>query len=157
MTHLPGYENVQQVLDVLRNMHEQMAELYCRLKHGASDARAVMLLELLENREKASVLALGEYEQFAATNILSTWIQIPYSKDPEEFLNRVEGEVALDLSVSQIYELGMKVDGFIGDLLEHLQENSDIDEVKRVFEDLREGERQESIALSKAVNSFREI
>jgi hypothetical protein len=157
MTHMPGYENVQQVLDVLRNIHEQMAELYCRLRHGASDARAAMLLELLENREKRSVESLGEYEEYAPKSILSTWIQVPYSKDPEEFLNRLESEVPLDLSVSEIYQLGLKVDDFIGDLLEHLQENSDIDEVKRVFENLREGERQESIILSKAVNSFREI
>ncbi len=157
MTHLPGFENVQQVLDVLRNIHEQMAELYCRLRHGASDARAVMLLELLENREKKAVESLGAYEEFAPKNILTTWIQVPYSKDPDEFLNRLEAEVPLDLSVSEIYRLGLKADDFIGDLLEHLQENSDIDKVKQVFENLREGERQESIALSKAVNSFREI
>ncbi len=157
MTHLPGYENVQQVLDVLRTVHEQMAELYCQLRHGASDARAVMLLELLENREKRSVGSLGKYEATAPKYILSTWIQVPYSKDPEEFLNRLEAEVPLDLTVSEIYKLGLKVDKFIGELLEHLQENSDIDEVKQVFGNLREGEKQESIVLSKAVNSFREI
>ena len=157
MTHIPGYENVQQVLDVLRNIHEQMAELYCRLRHGASDERAVILLDLLENREKKGVKSLGEYEETAPENILSTWIQVPYSKDPDEFLNSLEAEVPLDLSTSEIYQLGLKVDNFIGDLLEHLEENSDINEVKLVFANLREGEKQESIALSKAVNSFREI
>ena len=116
-----------------------------------------MLLELLENRGKRAGEALGEYEEFAPRNILSTWIQVPYSKDPDEFINRLEAEVPVDLRVSEIYALGLKVNDFIGDLLEHLQQNSDIDEVKQILENLRQGERQESMVLSKAVNSFREI
>lgn len=157
MTHLPGYENARQVLDTLREIHERLSELYCRLRHGASDPLAGMLLERMEAREKRAIETLDRYEAEAPHKILTTWIQVPYAKDPEEFLDRLEGEVQLDLSPNQIYQIGNKADNFVLDLLFHLEDNCDIEEVKRVFENLKEGEKTENIALSKDLNSLREM
>lgn len=157
MTHYPGYENVQQVIDSLIDIHERMSQLYCRLRHGATDERARMLLELLENREKNVLEALQHYEVEAPDRISFTWIQYPYEKDPDAFFQEMEGAVPLDMNTSEIYQLGSRADEFIQGLLRHLQETGDLEEVKELFGNLLEQEKQESIALSKAWNSLREM
>lgn len=157
MTRLQSFENAAHVLDELISFHEELSEQYTHLADRSTRPLSKLLLEFLASREKKQADTLERYEASAPYKILKTWIQIPFPEDPESFLGSLQQTFSDDMDADQVYELGNRVDEFVATLLEHLQERCEIAEVKTLFADLLNGERDENIALSKAYNSLREF
>lgn len=157
MSRLTSFDNAAHVLDELINLHEQLAKLYEDLATGANKPLSKMLLDFLVSREKKIADTLENYADNAPDKVLKTWIQIPYPEDPETFLNEFAPGASADMEPLQVYELGEKADDFVSRLLSHVHDRCEIKEVKALFADLVQGERNENIALSKAYNSLREM
>lgn len=155
MNHLQQYENTRHVLDEIRNFHERLADLYGTLAGQATEARAEMLLNYVKSREEAQAAVIKLYESDAPTGILDSWFQVPYPENLNDFLKLLETRA--DLSVEQVRELVMEADEFLVALLDHVERRVINPQVKAVFHDLQQLEREEEKALTRAVNSFWEF
>lgn len=155
MNHLQQYENTRHVLDEIRSFHRRLADLYGTLAGQATGARAEMLLNYMKSREEAQATVIDLYESDAPANILDSWFQVPYPENLNDFLQLLETRA--DLSVEQVRELVMEADEFLMALLDHVERRVINSEVKAVFHDLKELEREEEKALTRAVNSFWEF
>lgn len=155
MNHLQQYENTRHVLDEIRSFHQRLAELYGILAEQATGARAEMLLNYMKSREEAQRSVIDLYESDAPDNILDAWFQVQSPENLNDFLELLETRA--DLNVEQARELIMQADEFLMSLLDHVERQVLNTEVKAVFHDLKELEREEEKALTKAVNSFWEF
>ncbi|MEX1197887.1 MAG: hypothetical protein WEB57_08520 [Pseudohongiellaceae bacterium] len=155
MNHLQQYENTRHVLDEIRSFHQRLAGLYGALAEQATEARAEMLLNYMKSREEAQGAVIDLYESDAPASILDSWFQVPYPENLNDFLKLLE--IRSDLNVEQARELIMEADEFLMALLNHVERRVINPEVKAVFQDLQELEREEEKALTRAVNSFWEF
>lgn len=155
MNHLQQYENTRHVLDEIRSFHGRLAELYGALADQATEARAEMLLNYMKSREEAQGTVIDLYESDAPSSILDAWFQVQSPENLNDFLSLLETRA--DLSVEQVRELVMEADEFLLSLLDHVERQVLHPDIKAVFQDLKELEREEEKALSRAVNSFWEF
>ena len=155
MSRLQGYENVGHVLEEVRAFHGRLAEHFGALGTAATDARAGMLLEFLQRRSQNQIKALEDYEDQAVEGVLRKWFQIPFPEDLGGFFRDLDEDA--DLGVDEVFTLASRADELLMNLLEHMLGRVNDREVQSLFEDMLKMERQEQIALSKAMNSFREF
>lgn len=157
MTRLQSFENAAHVLDELISFHEELAEQYSTMAERSSKPLSRLLLEFLARREKKQADALEQFESTAPDKLLRTWILIPFPEDPDSLIGSLQQAFTDDIDAEQVYEIGNRGDEFVIGLLEHLQNRCEVDEIKAMFANLLESERNENIALSKAYNSLREF
>jgi len=149
------YENTRHVLCEIRTYHRNLADLYQRLAARSSAPRAVLLLTYLASRELKLAAALDLYEATAPVNVLDAWFQIAYPENLEEFIQLTTVDV--DMDVEQVRTLVTDADEFLISLLEHALRCASTDDVKEVFQDLVDLEREEEKVLTKAIHSVWEM
>ncbi len=155
MTLREQYENTRHVLSEIRTYHRSLAELYQRLAARSSTPRAVLLLTYLASREQKLAAALDLYEATAPANVLDAWFQIAYPENLEEFIQLTSVDVNMD--IEQVRTLVTEADEFLISLLEHVLRCSTTEDVKEVFQDMIDLEREEEKMLTKAIHSVWEM
>ena len=155
MTRLQAYENTRHVLQEVKRFHIELSQMYERLADRTCCERTRMLLTYMQRREQKLAAALAFYEDVAPDAALDAWFQIPFPENLDDFLRLVSTDVAMD--VMQAQQLISRADAFLIALLEHVASKVNAAEVKALFDDLLDIERQEEKALSKAINSLREF
>ncbi len=152
MNHLQQYENTRHVLDEIGRFHRSLAELYDYLARQASAPRAQMLLDYMKSREQAQAAVIDLYESDAPAKLLDAWFQVQSPENLNDFLNLLKTDA--DLTVEEVRELAMQADEFLISLLDHVERIVLNTEIKAIFQDLKQLEREEEKALTRAVNSF---
>jgi rubrerythrin len=146
------FQRTRDVIDHVRAFHAQVGELYRRLAEGADRERVRLLLNYMGRHEKHLEASLAAFEEQAASGLLDTWFQY----DPEEETLARLTDVAVDpgMGVDDVIALAMRVDdGLIG-LYEELAACALSADVKELFANLLELEKQEK---SKAIRGALEM
>lgn len=155
MTRLEQYENTRHVLQEIGHFHSELSKMYGRLATRAADERTRMLLAYMQRREEKLLAALALYEEVAPDAALDAWFRIPSPENLDDFLRLVATDEVMD--VMQVQRLITDADEHLIALLEYVASKVNAAEVKALFDDLLDIERQEEKALSKAINSLREF
>lgn len=154
MNHLQQYENARHLLAEIRDYHRRLAGLYADWSEKVSGERAALLLDYLRQREESLTSALRRYEEDAPDNVLDSWLQIQYPENLNDFLNELESAGNTDLSLEEVRELAQSADEFLMALFRHVEEVSLNPEIRPVFHNLQELEREEEKALTQAAASL---
>lgn len=152
-----SFETTQDVLDHARAFHRQVSEFYDQLSQQNQKQRIKMLLDYLSRHEKHLEESLALYEEQVSSGILKTWFQYPPPKETLDICVNMSLEGREDLTVEQVIELALQLDECLVDLYRAMIESADTEEVKAVFQNLLEMEKQEEIDMVRDTLQFNGI
>ncbi len=128
------FEQIRDVVDHARQFHSMIATYYRKLRKNTDQERFKLLLEYLEQHEKAIEKALKAYEVEGSQKILKVWL--PYSTFDEK-LAELKALLAHPApAVEDVVRLVMEADDALIEFYRGMAERVTSPDVKRVFEDL---------------------
>jgi rubrerythrin len=143
------FETTRDVLDFVKQFHRKARNLYRELANHEDQERLKLLLDYLSRHENHLAKSLADYEQEASEKILDTWFQYVPDLALLEPINNID--IVPNLSVDEIIELAMRLDNCLIELYKEMIDNSAaISEVKEVFQNLLEMEKQEQHQLARS-------
>lgn len=154
MDRLRAYESVSHVLEVLADMHAQLALVLGELAAQASDERRKMNLGYLAGHQSSRAAALLAYREDAETSLLDQWFQIPLPEEPPDLIASLRTQDSDDASIDTLVS---GIDAFMDRLLPHLRDRAETRNAKELFEDLLEIENRERHLRSRALASFEQM
>lgn len=149
------FETAQDVLHNARELHQVAGDLYRQLRDEIHDERARMLLNYMSEHELRMEKSLDSYEQHAPKSILHTWLQYTLEEPPKMFIDSLHATP--DMSVTDITELGQKVDDYLLGVFEEVTETAATNDIREVFRNLMDMEEEEKHSLTRAANSLWEL
>lgn len=142
------FETTRDVLDYVKQFHRKARNLYSELANQEEQERLKLLLDYLSRHENHLAKSLADYEQDTSEKILNTWFQYVPDQVLLEPINNVHIEP--NLSLDEIVDLAMRLDNCLIELYkEMINHSSAISEVKEVFQNLLEMEKQEQYHLAR--------
>ncbi len=151
------FETTKDVLDHAREFHGQVSEYYRQLGEKNQKERVKMLLEYMSRHEKHLEESLARYEEDVSGRILNTWFQYPPPKDMLKTCVNLTLEGKENLTVDEVIELALQIDGCLIQLYKQMVAESEFDEVKEVFNNLLEMEKQQEMTLVRDALHLKEI
>ncbi|MCP4220469.1 MAG: hypothetical protein GY765_37925 [bacterium] len=150
-----SFETVKDVLDHARDFHRQLSVFYNKVGSGFHKERVKMLLFYLSRHEKQLEKSLADYEKDVSEKILKTWFQFAPNK---ETLNQCVNLSLVDkenLTVDKVTDLALELDNCLIKLYEETAKQTDVPEVKEIFLNLLEMEKQEEKKLVRDATSLK--
>lgn len=146
------FKQAHEVLKDAQKFHLDMAGIYRQLLENAEDNRTKLLLEHLYEHELRMANNLKNYGAVAAHKVMQTWLQ--YTRE-ESATDLVKSQYLSDKpSIDEINKLGQEVDRYFSDLYQSVYGAIESEEVREVFDNLKQIQDKERITLSKATNSL---
>lgn len=154
MSRLRGYENVSHVLEVLAQMHAQLALVLSEIGVEANDERRRMNLDYLAGHQSSRAAALLAYRKDADASLLDQWFQIPFPEEPADLIDALRAHESDHASIDTLVSA---IDAFMDKLLPHLRDRAETRNAKALFEDLLAIENRERHLRSLALASFEQM
>lgn len=154
MDRLRGYENVGHVLDVLAQMHEQLALVLGELAAEATDERRKMNLGYLAGHQSSRAAALLAHREHADAALLEQWFQIPFPEEPIDLIASLRAHESESASIDTLVS---QIDAFMDRLLPHMRDRAETRNASELFEGLLEIENRERHLRSLALASFEQM
>lgn len=151
------FETTKDVLDHAREFHGQVGEYYRQLGEKNQKERVKMLLEYMSRHEKHLEENLARYEEDVSGRILNTWFQYPPPPDMLKTCVNLNLEGKENLTVDEVIELALKIDDCLIQLYQQMAAESEFEEVKEVFNNLLEMEKQQEMDLVRDALHLKEI
>lgn len=143
------FETTRDVLDYVKQFHRKARNLYSELADQEEQERLKLLLNYLSRHENHLAKSLADYEKETSEKILNTWFQYVPDQALLESINDIDIEP--NLSVDEIVDLAMRLDDCLIQLYkEMIDHSSAISEVKEVFQNLLDMEKQEQHRLARS-------
>ena len=149
------YEQVRDILDHAREFHKRLEEFYQNLAQNEAVARIKMLLEYLSRHEKFLEQGIANFEESASEQVLDTWFQFTQDKETLKLPEAVN--IKSHMSVEDVIRMGLELDDRLIRLYKDAAENAEVPEVKDVFNNLLEMEKEEEHHLVRAALDSRDI
>lgn len=146
------FKQAHEVLKDAQKFHLDMAGIYQQLLENSEDSRTRLLLEHLHEHELRMANNLKNYGAVAKHKVMQTWLQYTNEESPRHLVKRLH--LSEKPSIDEINQLGQQVDIYFSDLYDVVYGSSESEEVKEVFENLKQIQDKERITLSKATNSL---
>lgn len=154
MDHLRHYENVGHVLEVLSQMHADIARVISGLAAKANNERQQLIFEYLADHQWERGSSLAEYHRDADATLLKEWVQIPFPEDPLDLLETLR---AFPPDTVAVKDLLFEIDTFMDLLLPHLRDRAEAQGVKALFQNLLEMDTSARLSRSRALESFSQM
>ncbi len=139
-------ERTRDVLDHVRSFHEKLADYYARLEGRSERARVCLLLEYLSGHERHLADTLMRYEEKASRGVLNTWFKF----SPEDKLRSIqETDLSADMSCDEVVAAALELDERILDFYRDMASRAENPQVRELFEDLLQMERNEERQLTR--------
>ena len=152
-----NFETTKDVLDHAREFHGQVSEYYRQLSEKVQKERVKMLLEYMSRHEKHLEENLSNYEEDVSGRILNAWFQYPPPKDILKTVVSLTLEGKENLTVDEVIELALRIDGCVIQLYQKMAADSKFVEVKEVFTNLLEMEKHREMDLVRDALHLKEI
>ncbi len=148
-------ESVKDVLDHARMFHKIIGDYYIRLRSITDKERIKMLLDYLSRHEQYLEKSLVKYEEGAPEKVLKTWLQFTPC---QEMLKHLEDIVAEPLkSTDEVIDVAMKLDDCLIELYEDMAMRAESEDLRAVFNNLVEMEKQEKLNVTRTALSLDDI
>lgn len=142
-----AFETTKDVLDHVREFHQQLSAFYRNLIDKTNKERVRMLLDYLSRHEKHLEESMARYEAEVSERILKTWFQYPPPKEILGICKTLAVDEVEDLSVDGVIKLALELDDCLIDLYKEMIRGSGSEEVREVFQSLLDMEKQEELEL----------
>lgn len=141
-----SFNQTKDLLDVAREFHIRMADLYRQMLDLAATEEAVLLIGTLIEHEQILEQRLGEYETEVSDNILDTYFKYIIEK-----LTKCFGEYTLPLTMSSmdVIEVTRHFDRCLARFYKEMADKSLAEHVREVLLNLMHMEMHEQMNLSR--------
>ena len=143
------FEQVRDILDHAREFHKRLGEFYQNLADHEEAARIKMLIEYLGKHEKLLEQGMVNFEESVSKQILDTWFQFTQDKTILKLPKAMD--IKSHMSVEDVIRIGLELDNRLIEFYKDAAENSEVPELKEVFNNLLEMEQEEERHLVRAV------
>lgn len=152
------FETAREVLDHAKKFHSQLSVFYQGLATGQCPGKAKLLLNYLVQHEKKLADALRRFENDAPNGVLETWFQYTHDEDnlkipQQENLPSKESKK----SIEGISEYFMAVGDELISLYEEMAKQADEIQLKDIFTNLADMQKQEQRIFSMNVNRLADL
>lgn len=138
------FNQIGDILDWARKLHEHLAEDYQSFSEQHSQQRVGLLLEYLSEHERALAKAIESYEQDAAHRLLSTWHDGVVEVDLPDSLEGLSEELDCS-STEQVLNLAIQFHDQLIVLYETLSSEAPTPSVAELFDNLSSMEVREKM------------
>ena len=149
------FEKTRDAIKHAQSFHIRLAKLYEFLATNEIPQKVELLLNYLIKHEKDAAQALGNYEKDSSTGILDTYLQ--FAND-QNILKIPEFEtLQTDKSIEYIAELAMRFSDELIELYSQVEQEVDEIQLKEIFTNLVEMQKQEKRILSMNIDRMMDI
>lgn len=150
-----NFSTVRETLIHNQHLHGRIAEFYRQLARKANHQQVDVLLQLLAKHESKLMTFLGEYIEEASPKVLDTFYQF----DPEQYLDSlfVSDVKPSEISMGMVDSIAQRIEQYFSDIYQEMADVNDNDEVKELFENLRQHMEQEKKRLTININSLHDL
>ena len=146
------FEQAKDVLDNVQDLHDKAGKLYLKLSRQTKSERMKMLLDHMGQHEEKLKENIAAYERDASPKVLEAWFQYTQEETTAQLVEELEVED--EISVAEVTAISLKIDNYLQSLFEEVSDMSRSREVKEVFQNLSEMEKEEKRYLAKVLNSM---
>jgi rubrerythrin len=141
-----SFEQTRDVLNVARQFHVELADLYQRILNRAANEEARQLIGTLIEHEQQLEQRLGEYQQGGAAHILDTFFKYRIDEFSQCFKAYVP---PVSIAAKEIIEVTRHFDQQLGDFYKEMAQKALSEQVREVLLNLMQMELQEQMSLSR--------
>jgi len=149
------YKMTRDILDRARAFHDNISKHYHTLSAAAEKEKVKILLDYLSRHEKNLAKNLKEYEEEASMEILENWFKFTPEISIGECTENVE--VPPSMSIDDVISLALCYDDRLLDLYREAARISPSEEVREVFNNLLEMEKEEELVLMRNALEIKEL
>lgn len=128
------FEQTKDVLNHARDFHAKLARFYHSLADETQQERIKLLLDYFSRHEQHLGDSLDRFEDETSTDILDTWID--FSQDKQILRFPADIDIEPDMSVEQVIKIAMQLDECLIRLYRQLVDNTNVPELREIFEEL---------------------
>lgn len=136
-----NYGQAKDIIQHARDFNHRVSEFYQKLSEHAEKPRVKLLLEYLARHESHLERALNDYSDSMTQEAMNTWYQI--AQDQCTFQPLDEMEYPSDMSVSDVFRIGAKLDECLVESYKAVANTATSKEVRDIFQNLLDMEEQE--------------
>ena len=148
----------EKTVDVLHHaylFHNELSDFYRKNSTINTSDKVKLLLEYMAENEKKSAQEIIDYQERASTKILGAWFQ--YARDDDILKIPELNDTDLIQEPEDIVELAMKHSDELIELYTEMSDYSDIAELKEVFNNFADMQRQEKKKLSMNIDRLMDL
>ncbi|HMP75404.1 MAG TPA: 2-hydroxyacyl-CoA dehydratase [Kiritimatiellia bacterium] len=137
-------ENVNQIIDRIRALHDKLAVRFERVETAANQGRLRMVLDYIARHERHLNEALAAYQGSASRAVLDTWFKNTPGRPLEECLEKARLDQA---DTSAVLRSVLEMDRCLVDSFRKIAESAVAEEVREFFQQLVGMEEREEHRL----------
>lgn len=141
------FETARDIVELAREFHGQVADLYDRLGNQAEKKRVKMLLAYMGRHERHLAACLAQFGESTGKRVLETWFQFVPCDIPVQAIANVKAEPTM--SVDDVVSIAMELDDCLIRIYRQASEECDSRELTEVFANLLKMEEQEEVRLTR--------
>ena len=149
------YKKTRDILDRARAFHNNISKHYHTLSVAAEREKVKMLLEYLSRHEKNLAKSLEDFEEEASREILENWFKFTPELSITECIEDIE--ITPSMSVDDVIRLALCYDNRLVDLYREAARISPSEEVRDVFNNLLDMEKEEELILMRDALEIKEL
>ena len=149
------YMQIREMLDRVRDFHEELGNYYHQLSEAADRERIKLLLDHISKHKKRLHDGLAAYEKDAPQQVLNTWVDSEYC---DQVLALCETTFASrETDVDGVIEAAIEIDNSLIDFYREVAEHATSERVREVFQNLIELEESDLRHLALSALQLRDI
>lgn len=149
------YKKTRDILDRAKAFHSNISKHYDALSAAAEKEKVKILLDYLSRHEKNLAKSLEEYEEEASREILENWFKFTPELSIAECIEDIE--ITPSMSLDDVISLALCYDNRLVDLYREAARISPSEEVREVFNNLLEMEKEEKLVLMRNALEIKEL
>ncbi len=132
-----SFKQARDVLDYAKNFHHELSNYYRSLNDKTDQVRVKMLLDYLAVHEEKLETNIKRIEENVSGKVLETWFKYTLCEDLRKELANMIYKIG-DVSVEEIIRMAIQLDDCLIKIYKKIAANSDIPEVREIFQNLSE-------------------
>ncbi len=145
---MPAHQ-VFEILDAIREVHQQLAARYRELNSESTDERIKLLLEDMERRENVFDDCIRQYESFEPSAVLNTWLQ--FVPEGAVRLTHLNQRLATPRSLAELVEETLQLNSRLCDAYLVMAKQAPIPALRELMTDLAQLEENNDSHYAKVL------
>lgn len=149
------YKQTYDIIEFVRSFHQQMEDFYERLHANDEKQKVKILLDYLSSHEKHREETLAKYEKEESRKVMDTWFKYVPENIPHNCFE--DFEIKSHMSVDDIVHIALQLNNYLIELYTGLVRETEVIEVKDVFNCLLERIKKDEKDLARDVLWLKDI
>ena len=149
------FETAREVIEHASAFHQELSDIYQALAADHSPDKTKMLLDYLIQHERELADAINRYKTDTSKGVLDTWFQFTHDADILKLAQH--DELSAEASVEDVSTFFMSVGDQLIELYEEMASQADEPDLRNVFTNLIEMQRQEHRKFSMNVDRMMDL